>query len=165
MSPPAHRRGTAPADPFSCRGDSGFTLLELVFVVLILGILTAIAIPSHRGYQDKAIILKAIGEIRELEGQLDTFRAEFGAYPNSLADVGEAGRLDPWGNPYEYFNIAQGGKQGARKDKSLVPINSTYDLYSKGGDGDSKKSLVPKVSHDDIVRANDGAFVGLALDY
>ena len=82
-----------------------------------------------------------------------------------LTCVPEAGRLDPWGNPYEYLNIAQGGNQGARKDKSLVPINSTYDLYSKGRDGDSKKSLVPKVSQDDIVRANDGAFVGLALDY
>lgn len=165
MSAPVRYHWSALANPFSCRAASGFTLLELVFVVAILGILTAIAIPSHRGYQDKATNLKAIGEIRELEGQLDTFRAEFGAYPNSLADVGEAGRLDPWGNPYEYLNIAQGGKQGARKDKSLVPINSTYDLYSKGGDGNSKKSLVAKVSHDDIVRANDGAFVGLALDY
>ncbi len=165
MSPPVRYHRSALVNPCSCRGVSGFTVLELTFVLLIIGILTAIAIPSHRGYQDKAIILKAIGEIRELEGHLDTFRAEFGAYPNSLADVGEAGRLDPWGNPYEYLNIAQGGKQGARKDKSLVPINSTYDLYSKGGDGDSKKSLVPKVSHDDIVRANDGAFVGLAQDY
>ncbi len=165
MSSPVRTHRSALANPFSCRAVSGFTLLELTFVLLILGILTAIAIPSHRGYQDKAIILKAIGEIRELEGQLDTFRAEFGAYPNSLADVGEAGRLDPWGNPYEYLNIAQGGQHGARKDNSLVPITSTYDLFSKGGDGDSKKSLVPKVSHDDVVRANDGAFVGLALDY
>ncbi len=150
------------------RPSPGFTLLELVFVVAIIGILTAIAVPSHRSYLDKADVLKAVGEIRALEGQIDTFRAEFGAYPNSLADVGEAGRLDPWGNPYEYLNIANGGPgtQGkARKDKSLVPINSTYDLYSKGADGQSKGPLTAKASFDDIVRANDGAFVGLGSDY
>ncbi len=148
------------------RPSPGFTLLELVFVVAIIAILTAIAIPSHRSYLDKADVLKAVGEIRELEGQIDTFRAEFGAYPNGLADVGEAGRLDPWGSPYEYLNLANAGTQGkARKDKSLVPINSTYDLYSKGADGQSKGPLTAKVSHDDIIRANDGAFVGLGSDY
>ncbi len=52
-----------------------------------------------------------------------------------------------------------------RKDRFLVPINSDYDLYSKGKDGESKAPLSPKVSHDDIIRANDGAFVGLASEF
>jgi len=41
-------------------------------------------------------------------------------------------------------------------------LNSTYDLYSKGKDGQSKPPLTTKMSQDDILRANDGAFVDLA---
>ena len=49
--------------------------------------------------------------------------------------------------------------------KNVVPINSDFDLYSMGEDGKSKSPLTAKPSHDDIVRANDGAFIGLATDY
>ena len=52
-----------------------------------------------------------------------------------------------------------------RKDRFLVPINSCYDLYSMGKDGQSVPPLTAKASWDDIVRANDGAFVGLAWQY
>ena len=52
-----------------------------------------------------------------------------------------------------------------RKDKKLVPLNSDYDLYSMGPDGESKPPLTAKASKDDIVRANDGEFVGLAERY
>jgi general secretion pathway protein G len=52
-----------------------------------------------------------------------------------------------------------------RKDRFLVPINSTYDLYSKGKDGRSVMGLTANDSRDDIIRANDGAFIGLASDY
>ena len=54
---------------------------------------------------------------------------------------------------------------GARRDRFLVPINSTYDLYSLGKDGDSKAPLSTKVSQDDVIRANDGGFIGLAARY
>jgi general secretion pathway protein G len=53
----------------------------------------------------------------------------------------------------------------ARKDKNLVPINSEFDLYSAGRDGDTLPPLVAKPSRDDVVRANDGRFVGLASTY
>ncbi len=53
----------------------------------------------------------------------------------------------------------------ARKDRFLVPINSDYDLYSKGQDGESVAPLTAKKSQDDVVRANDGAFVGLAVNF
>jgi general secretion pathway protein G len=46
-----------------------------------------------------------------------------------------------------------------------VPINSDFDLYSVGRDGQSAPALTAKVSQDDIVRANNGGFVGLASDY
>lgn len=59
----------------------------------------------------------------------------------------------------------QGGTGKARKDRFLVPINSDYDLYSKGKDGESVAPLTASKSRDDVVRANDGAFVGLATDF
>ena len=51
------------------------------------------------------------------------------------------------------------------KDKSLHPLNSDYDLYSMGKDGASTGPLTAKASRDDVVRANDGRFIGLAKDY
>ncbi len=52
-----------------------------------------------------------------------------------------------------------------RKDRFLVPINSDFDLYSMGKDRESVAPLTAKKSHDDVVRANDGAFVGLASEF
>jgi len=52
-----------------------------------------------------------------------------------------------------------------RKDKSLHPLNTDYDLYSMGPDGQTAKPLTSSKSQDDIVRANNGGFVGLGKDY
>jgi general secretion pathway protein G len=52
-----------------------------------------------------------------------------------------------------------------RKDRFLVPINTDFDLYSMGKDGRSEQNLDAHYSRDDIVRANDGLFVGLAIEY
>ena len=90
--------------------------------------------------------------------------------PDSLDDIGWGNRLDPWGSPYQYLKFKR-NKQGkvipgqARKDRFLVPLNSAYDLYSMGADGDSKGPLTAKASRDDVLRAGDGAFVGLASDF
>ena len=147
-------------------GEDGYTLVELVIVFAIIGVLTAVAIPIYGGYSDRQDQRRAITDIRVLETAVERFRTEFGGLPTSLAGVAEPGFVDPWGNPYEYLNIEdmQPGDK-PRKDKNLVPLNSDYDLYSKGKDGESKIPVTPKVSHDDIIRANDGAYVGLAVDY
>jgi general secretion pathway protein G len=52
-----------------------------------------------------------------------------------------------------------------RKDLALVPINTDFDLYSKGRDGATQPPLTAASSRDDIVRANDGQFIGLASGY
>ena len=72
--------------------------------------------------------------------------------------------LDPWGRPYEYLNITLSPSL-ARKDLALHPINSDFALYSKGKDGASQPPLTAATSRDDIVRANDGQFIGLASTY
>lgn len=53
----------------------------------------------------------------------------------------------------------------ARKDGNLVPINTNYDLCSYGKDGKSKAPLRAKDSHDDIIYANDGGYIGLASEF
>jgi general secretion pathway protein G len=149
----------------SARGD-GYTIVELVIVLAIVGVLTAVAIPIYGGYSDRQDRRTAVTDIRVLETAVERFRTEFGSLPTSLNGVAEPGLVDPWGNPYEYLNIEDmeaGDKP--RKDKNLVPLNSDFDLYSMGKDGESAIPLTVKISHDDIIRANDGAFVGLAIDY
>ena len=78
-------------------------------------------------------------------------------------------RLDAWGNPYQYL-IILGKKRNEvegewRKDRFLVPLNSDFDLYSMGKDGQSRPPLTAEVSHDDIVRANNGDYIGEASRY
>ena len=59
-----------------------------------------------------------------------------------------------------------GAKVGQkRKDKSLHPLNSDYDLYSMGPDGQSQTAITAKASRDDTIRANNGGFIGVAEDY
>ncbi len=47
----------------------------------------------------------------------------------------------------------------------MVPVNTDYDLYSMGKDGKSTSPFTAKASQDDIVRANNGGFLGLVSDY
>ena len=73
---------------------------------------------------------------------------------------------DPWGAAYAYVNHADVSGPGAfRKDKNIVPINSDFDLWSKGKDGASAPALTANPSRDDVIRANDGGFFGLASKY
>ena len=148
------------------RKPRGFTLVEILIAVLIVGVLAAIAIPAYDRYRDRIDRSKAIVDIRVLQLLVADYMADRGVPPGSLADVGNAGLMDPWGRPYVYADLTgPGGKGDARKDHKLNPINSEFDLYSVGKDGDSKKQLTQKSSLDDIVRARDGAFVGLAADF
>jgi general secretion pathway protein G len=153
-----------------CRKSSyGFTLVELIIAMAILAILMTISFPLYTNYIDKMNINQAKIDIVILESKIQAYYSENSVFPVSLAQAGLIVYRDPWGNSYQYFRIANQNtstiRQNARKDHFLVPINSTYDLYSMGKDGQSKKALTPKVSHDDIIRANDGAYVGLASEY
>ncbi len=144
-----------------------FTLLELLVVIAIIGITSTIAVPSYREYIDRADVAQAIADIYRIDVAMATYETAFnGRLPNSLADIGMDGLLDPWENPYQYFNISTATGVGQlRKDHNLVPINSDYDLYSMGKDGMSVSPLTAAPSRDDIVRAGNGRFVGKATDF
>ena len=85
--------------------------------------------------------------------------------PRTSHEIGQGRVLDPWDKPYQYINHAREPKSDFRKDRSIIPINTDFDLYSSGKDGASSPPLTVKASRDDIIRANNGAFVGLASDY
>ena len=143
----------------------GFTLIELMLIVLLIGILTAVAMPFYRGYKERIRIAQAINEIRIMSAAASNYWNDNHGYPSSLADIGQAGKLDPWGNPYVYYNIDANGKGHARKDHALNPLNTDFDLYSSGVDGQSKPQITQKDSVDDVIRASNGAYVGLASGF
>jgi general secretion pathway protein G len=144
---------------------AAFTLVELLFVVAIIATLSAIAIPAYTSYVEKARVVHSVAEIKVIAQHLDAYDPANALFPPGLADIDRDGDRDPWGNPYVYTNLDGLPPGAARKDKFLVPLNSDYDLYSKGKDGDSNLPLTAPVSKDDVIRANDGAFIGLAIRY
>ena len=148
------------------RGPSGFTIVEILIVVAILGTLASIAIPKYTDYRERVRVAQAVTDLTALSMLINNYQLDARNYPANLASVGNAGKLDPWGRPYVYLNLQNPATKGqARKNKNLVPINSDYDLYSIGQDGDSRAPLTARVSRDDVIRANDGRFVGLTRDY
>jgi general secretion pathway protein G len=205
--------------------NGGFTLIELMLAVAIVGILSALAMPNYFAFIEKAKIARTIAELNSLTKELQGFGFSFEQFPDSLAQINRNTQLDPWGNPYQYYRIncgaaiigrldnleppasgsaglvlpvsvvpppdetsvsfavdagdhqglihltqgggggggpPCGGIGGARKDRFLVPINSDFDLYSMGKDGNTFLPLTAPQSHDDIIRANDGGFYGMA---
>ena len=141
------------------------TLLEVMLVVAFIAMLTSVGIPAFMGYMERTQNARALADIGSLSLQLKQWEANNGALPVTLADAGLDGLVDPWGNPYAYLRI-EGADIGAmRKDKNLVPVNTDFDLYSRGKDGVSAPPFPAGPSRDDIVRAHDGAYYGLAEDF
>jgi general secretion pathway protein G len=120
------------------RAARGFTLLELLVVLVILGLLVGIVAPRFFGQVGKSEIKVAKAQIRALEDGLDQYRLDTGRYPTSeqglaalMAQPTGVARWqgpylkktvpnDPWGNPYQYRNPGEHGE---------------FDLYSLGKDG------------------------------
>lgn len=119
------------------RARRGFTLIELVVVILILAILAALIVPRVVGRTDDAKRAKAASDISTLRGQVQMYKTDVGDFPESLMDLrtqpseGADGwrgpyldkelPTDPWGNEYDYqvssdgeeFTIISYGNDGA----------------------------------------------------
>lgn len=123
------------------RQQSGFTLIEIMVVVVILGILAAIVVPNIMGAPTQARIVKAKQDIRAIESALRQYRLDNYRYPTTEQGLkalvekpdiepipenyrpgGYLNRLpkDPWGNPYHYRNPGKHGR---------------IDVYTLGRDG------------------------------
>ena len=156
-----------PSFSFGLFGSKGFSIYELMIAIMVLSILITIAIPAVSTYQDERDHNQAVADILEIQGVIDKFYVTNNRFPASLNEINKHNKRDPWGNPYYYTNIATGGGNGGgiRKDKKLQPVNSDFDLFSAGKDGEFVASFGNSKSFDDIVRCNNGAYIGLAIDY
>jgi general secretion pathway protein G len=120
---------------------SGFTLIEIMVVVVILGVLAALVVPKIMSRPDEARIVKAQSDIRALEAALKLYKLDNYQYPTTDQGLealvakpniapepkqwksgGYLDRLpkDPWGNPYLYLSPGEHGE---------------IDIWSFGADG------------------------------
>ena len=143
----------------------GFTLVEMAMAVAALGLLAAIAVPSYARVLERQKINQCAMDLRNLALRIDQYRSKHGSPPNSLADLGPPLPKDPWGQDYKFLNFDAANPGEIRKDHNLHPLNTEFDLYSLGKDGDSKAPLTASASHDDVIWARDGDFIGLAEDF
>jgi general secretion pathway protein G len=135
-------------------------------VCALIGTLSAIAATTGVAALKRARITRAIGDLRTLDTDIRAYEVEHHQMPATLADVRMVVPNDPWGRPYVYTDLSQKGSKGkARKDHKLNPINADFDLYSVGEDGKSATPLPAPASQDDVIRAREGAFLGLASEF
>jgi general secretion pathway protein G len=129
----------------------------------------AIAVPSYREFIDQARRTEAISDIAGISMLIERYFSANQTYPPNLAVLGTGvPAADPWGNAYGYLAIDVNpapNKGAVRKDKNLNPLNSDYDLFSMGPDGQTQKQLTAAMARDDIVRAGNGSFIGLASEH
>lgn len=149
-----------------CQISVGYSLIELFVVIALLSMLIVVGIPLYTAYIDKARITRAEEDISKLQKEIQMYKLRKKVLPPKLSDIRDADLMDPYGRPYRYHNFTNPeGKEMRRKDRFLVPLNAEFDIYSMGRDGQSEPCIADPKSHDDIVRANDGQYIGPASEF
>ena len=143
----------------------GVTLFELMTALVVCALLASLATAGYTRVIERLRIGQAVTDLEMMSMKLERWHTNMFRFPDTLADAGLDGLRDPWGHPYRYLNITGSTPGDRRRDKNLVPINTDFDLYSVGKDGKTVSALTATASRDDIVRANNGAFIGVAGDY
>ena len=174
---PIFNRNTLPfACPKRTRWSKGFTLIELIVVLGVVAVLTIIGTRVYSHFINQAKNTRAVAEVRVLEKEILEFWQTNDRLPDSLAEIDRAAVLDPWKTPYQYINFdttsgaedikrttgKKGKGKGSGKSSSL---NEDFDLFSMGKDRMSAPDLSDASSQDDIIRADDGTYTGLASEY
>ncbi|HEX8571571.1 MAG TPA: type II secretion system major pseudopilin GspG [Allosphingosinicella sp.] len=111
------------------QAEAGFTLVELMVVIVIIGLLATVVIINVLPATDKAAVTKAKADVATLEQGIEMYRLNKLRYPSgteglqAISAEGYVKRLpkDPWGNPYVYAAPGRNGRQ--------------FEIYSYGADG------------------------------
>jgi len=148
------------------KSPPALTILELLIAGAIVVTLVGIGFPAYNRYRENAKVAQAIVNIRTMEHDILIHEGFAHRWPDSLDEIGRGGYLDPWRRPYQYLSSnSTNWAVDRRRDLSDNPLNDDFDLYSLGRDGLSKPQLKFKDSQDDVVRAQEGSYVGLASEY
>lgn len=147
------------------RNEAGFTMVEMMVVLVIIAALIAGGIKFYLGYIENAKITKAKGQIGIMQAALDSYYAENAAYPDTtnelkyagiipndqtttnnddilLADTKLSGSSDPWGVAYDYKTDTSGTKYCVSTGYDLVKGNN--QVVGKGTTGTSVASEIGK---------------------
>lgn len=138
----------------SARVQRGFTLIEVMVVIVILGIMAALVVPNLAGRQDQAQVTAALSDLRALGNALEMYKLDNFNYPSTEQGLqalverpsgfpeaknwkpgGYVRKLpeDPWGNPYRY-----------------IATDGGFELYSLGADGqEGGEGFAADLSYDD----------------
>ena len=138
--------------------------MELVCAIGVVAVVASVSVSGVNAYENRARAARAIGDIGTISVQLYRWQSNTRKFPETLAEAGLSAFVDPWGHPYRYVNVATAKNGDVRHDRNSRPLNNDFDLYSMGPDGDTGTQLNEDKTYDDIVRANNGQFIGAAED-
>ncbi|NIP48928.1 MAG: hypothetical protein GWO08_04495 [Gammaproteobacteria bacterium] len=139
--------------------------MEMVLTVSVVLLMFSLVIPAAREIVNKTRSDNVVVDLEKIQSDINDFITINRRLPDSLAEIYADIPRDPWGNKFKYLNIADSDesiKFKVRKYKFIKNLNSDYDLFSVGIDGESVQPLIGKSSRDDIVRAKNGLFIGPA---
>ena len=121
------------------RRQAGFTLIEIMVVMVIIGLLMALVGPNLIGRSEKAKVQAAAMQIERLGTVLDTFRLDVGRYPTTQEGlqvlVQRPMGVDRWDGPYLNKGIPKDPWDRPYIYRSPGEAGRPYDLYSLGADG------------------------------
>jgi general secretion pathway protein G len=118
------------------RKDKGFTLVELMVVIIILAVLTGIAIPSYLALRDRAKIQATRSEMQNIATAIAVYEADIGSYPaTTMAELIDALEADAVGGDGAYMaNVPENDAWG---DAYTYTLTGTSYTLTSDGDGDA----------------------------
>jgi prepilin-type N-terminal cleavage/methylation domain-containing protein len=135
------------------RDDKGFTLIELMIVIAIIGILAAIAIPQFAAYRVRAYNASSESDLKTLQTTFEVFFNDYELYPNAVA-IGTGALVFTDGTATMTFNTSKAVRLG-----TLAGVgNQTYGSAAKCTPGDKIHSVTsefPTMSKVDGVKGTD----------